>query len=429
MLLFLYHLAWTSLILPLLPFIPLLKNERLSQRLGLDLPQAPLRPGTIWIHALSVGEVLSSLPLVKALRKDFPLRQILFSVTTSQGMEVARKELGGLVTGPVPMPLDLWWAMRRIVRYARPGLFILVESDLWPGLLHHLKAKGVPTLLVNGRISPRTYRSYMRFRPLTRFIFQGLDRCFTQCELDGKRLLRVGIPPAKVKALGNLKFDREWAPMDEEERDRWQHILGLRSEARVWVAGSTHQGEDEKILGVFERLRAHFPGLQLVIAPRRLGQAEEIVRLASGRGLKAVLRSTSRPYGDAYDILVLDTLGELGRVYGVGDVCFVGGSLVPVGGHNLLEPASLGRPVLFGPHTHNFVAMADLLLEAGGGIRVKDQEDLFQHMKDLLSHPEKAEGIGEKARAFVQVNTGTLDRVMEHVKPYLQENEPANRPS
>jgi 3-deoxy-D-manno-octulosonic-acid transferase len=336
-------------------------------------------------------------------------------------MDIARRELRTEVRALLPMPLDFWWSVDRLSRSIMPGLFILVETDLWPGLVHRLKRRGTHTLLVNGRISPRTFRSYMRCPSIVRMMYRHMDLCFMQTDLDTQRLLRIGVPSQKVKTIGNIKFDRDWPTMSGDEHDSWLRKLNLIHEDPVWVAGSTHQGEDAIVLDLFQKLLPLFPRLRLIIAPRRLEEAGEIHRMAEAKGLKPVFK-TDLPQTDAsYGVLILNTIGDLGRVYGIATISFVGGSLVPQGGHNPLEPASLGRPVLFGPCTQDFDLMSEMLIEAGGGKRVNDGQELFVVMKELLSDPEKATLMGKRAKAFVEMNTGALARLMDHLRVYLDE--------
>ena len=207
--------------------------------------------------------------------------------------------------------------------------------------------------------------------------------------------------------------------MVKNDYEHWLNILALKHEDDIWVAGSTHQGEEEVILDVFKRLRLSFPLLRLIIAPRRIERAGDTCRLSLNKGLKTVLKTELTKYREPYDVLILNTIGELRKIYGVGKISFVGGSLVPIGGHNLLEPATFGLPVLFGPHTDNFVLMSQLLIETGGGRRVKDEEDLFETIKELLSDPEGSKRMGGKAKKFVAMNRGTLGRVMDLLENYL----------
>jgi len=334
-------------------------------------------------------------------------------------MQIARRELEGEVQALISMPFDFWWSLQRIIRHFRPTVFILVETDLWPGLLHLLRRRGIKSLLINGRISPETLRSYERYRFFVKKMFDDLELCLMQSDLDTERLLQIGIKADRVKTVGNIKFDRPWLPMGAKEHDEWHHSLNLKPDDSIWVAGSTHEGEEEVVLDVFVRLRSLFPRLRLIIAPRRIEEAENIYDLALAKGLKPVLKTKAADEMEPFDVVILDTLGELGRIYGIAEISFVGGSLVPSGGHNLLEPAYFGRPVLFGPHTEHFVLMSELLIEAGGGERVKDEEDLFLKMRDLLADPRGAESMGRRAKAFVELNRGALGRVLDHLHSYL----------
>ena len=428
MFMFFYHFLWTICLIFCLPVIWILGKrhldsrgsrglvERARERFALRLPLALPAKGNIWVHALSVGEVVSAIPLVDSLRIEFPDRDIVFTVTTVTGMAIAREKLDAKVKAVLTMPVDAWWSVQRIVDFVKPSVFILIETDIWPALLCSLKRKGVRSILVNGRISPRTFRSYARVPFLTRKMFDPLELCLMQSDLDRARLLQVGLNKEKVITVGNIKFDRDMANMGNEERQDWFDILALEPSAPLWVAGSTHPGEEEILLDVFKRLRVSFPRLRLVVAPRDTGRSDEIVTMTSGMGLKAVLRTVVSENSDAYDVLVLNTIGELGSVYGLGSVSFVGGSLVPVGGHNLLEPASCGNVVLFGPHTRNFVSMSEALLEAGGGWRVRDGHELHEAMKALLEDAEMRARMGGLAKAFVENNRGALKRVVDYVK-------------
>jgi 3-deoxy-D-manno-octulosonic-acid transferase len=420
LLLFLYDLLWTFASLCLLPLIPLLKRGSLAGRLGLHLPLERARTPSLWVHALSVGEVLSAVPLVLALRGKYPHIPLVFTATTLQGLSVARNELAGEVDRILRMPLDACWGMRRLVNHLRPILFIVVETDLWPGLLNRLGKRRVGAVLVNGRISPRTYRAYRRFRFLVRtLLFGNLDRCLMQTELDRERLLRIGLPPEKVVTAGNIKFDREGIPVTGEEANRILKSLALTAGDILIVAGSTHPGEEEVLLNVFLRLRPLSPHIRLILAPRRIEMGESVHRSALAKGLRSALRTDLPGSSETYEVLVLNTLGELGRIYGIGSITFVGGSLVPLGGHNLLEPAAFGKPVHFGPHMHDFQLMSRLLVEAGGGRMVGDEEDLFSVMHELLADPQKRATMGRRAREFVEGNRGALTRVMEEIDRLL----------
>ena len=239
-----------------------------------------------------------------------------------------------------------------------------------------------------------------------------------QSDLDRNRLLKIGIPKKKVKTTGNIKFDQEWAPMGSEEKEKWSVDLKIKPETFLWVAGSTHPREEEILLDVFVRIRDSFPDFRLILAPRNIERSRELVEMVSGENLKWALKSRlSVDDGVRWDVLILDTMGELGRIYGLATVSFVGGSLVQVGGHNLLEPASFGCPVLFGPHTHNFVLMSSMLLEYGGGWRIHDRSSLYDALKILMDDRERCARMGANARSFVKSNSGALKKVVELIFP------------
>ncbi|MFC1868973.1 3-deoxy-D-manno-octulosonic acid transferase [Thermodesulfobacteriota bacterium] len=419
--LFLYNFAWTLVLIFSLPLMLLTKGWRLSGRLGLRIPAVARKRKSIWVHALSVGEVISALPVIRSIKQQYPSAIIVFTVKTSQGMKIARHELEGEVDLLLPMPLDFWWSVGRLIRYIRPSLLILVETDIWPGLIFYLQKRGIKVILINGRVSPRTFRAYKRGRFFTRIVLGAIELCLMQSDLDSKRLLELGISSQKIKTVGNIKFDRPRLPMEEKERDYWLDLLHLRPENRVWVAGSTHDGEDEIVLDTFRRLGSRFPELRLIIAPRKPERTEDIYRLSRFKGLRTLKRTDlGVNEGYSYQVLILNTIGELGRVYGLADVSFVGGSMVPVGGHNLLEPAGFGCPVIFGIHTHNFVLMSQLLLEAGGGRRVRDEEELYVTIKGLFSDPERSDRMALKGKEFVEKNRGAVERVMNHIGGYIE---------
>ena len=419
-LLFFYHFLWTWLVLLGLPLIPFTKSLRIHERLTTELPlNDRSKRRSIWVHALSVGEVISSLPLIRALKQKYPEKDIVVSVTTSQGMEIARNELHGEVEKLVAMPVDFWWAIHRMIVFMNPSLFILVETDIWPGLILDLKARGVKTVIVNARISPRTLTRYKYFRTFIRYVLNAFELCLVQSDLDRDRLLEIGLSEDRVKTVGNIKYDRDWVPMDEREYEQWLDSLNFSFKDTLWVAGSTHRGEEDIILDTFLRLRKPFPALRLIIAPRDIDRASEVERLASSKGLRTILKKNLPQKRKSCDVLILDTLGELERIYGIAQISFVGGSLEPIGGHNLLEPASFGKPVLFGPHMHNFVQMSRLIVEAGGGRCVADGEALFEAMDKIMSDPKLSESMGRRAREFVGLNKGALGRTMEYIESYL----------
>ncbi len=391
--------------------------------MALTLPKRPVKEKTIWVHALSVGEVISAIPLVEALKQKFKGQPIVFSVTTAKGMEIAQKELAGKAI-LLTMPIDFIWCVHRLTNYIRPSIFILVETDIWPAISHHLQKKGVKSLLVNGRISPGTYRSYKRLPYITKALFRPLASCLMQSELDKNRLVSVlgKRQSKKVYNTGNIKFDRQREPMEQNERKTWIKTLGLNQEGLIWIAGSTHPGEEKIILEVFQKLLVLSPELQLVIAPRKIDRSDEIKDLALKMGIKAAKRTDLGNKKISNGLLILNTLGELGRIYGIGDISFVGGSLIPFGGHNLLEPAAFGCPVIFGPHTDNFVSMAGQLEKVRGGLRVKNASELYTSMEKLIRDQKLRQEMGTHAKKFVFDNSGALKQVLTFIEEFMLES-------
>lgn len=419
MLLFVYHLLWSVGVLFLLPVFLIAGKGRVLRRLCHERVPKRFAARTIWVHALSVGEVISAIPLVEALLSEGRQENLVFTATTDQGLAMARKELGNRVGWLSAMPFDVWWVIRSLAESLNPTVFVLVETDIWPGLLYHLKKRGTGIILVNGRVSPKTFRYYKRSARLTRFLFAPFDLCLVQSDQDRDRLVDAGADAGKVSVTGNIKFDQSRPRMTEAERIWQRNTLALAPGDFVFVAGSTHAGEEVTILETFRRLQRNFPGLRLILAPRRIEQAGPILERAQKMGFTSVRRTGLHPNGTRYDVLILDTIGELARVYGVGTVSFVGGSLVPVGGHNLLEPAEHGCPVLFGPHTFNFTSMADALSLSGGGRRVANGQELLEAAGILLSSQEERDRMGRLARRFVEEERGALARVVSAIGKYL----------
>ncbi len=415
----LYHLLWTIALLPAVPAVasgrPVRLRERLAPRLGANRPG----PGSLWVHALSVGEVLSAVPLVKGMAARFPERDLALTVTTRQGMEVAEKELAGRVGSMAFMPIDHWLAYGRVARFFRPSVFVLVETDLWPGLLSYLRGRGVPAVVVNGRISPRTFRRHRRMRPLSRLLLGVPHKWMVQSRPDLMRLLDLGVDPARVSVAGNIKFDTEPPPLGDVGRSDLAKALGVKPGGLTWVAGSTHEGEEKMVLEALAGLKGRFPDLRLVLAPRRVERAAEVEALAREKGFLTARRSDAEPDKAGADVVVVDSMGELKKIYSLASVAFVGGSLVPAGGHNLLEPAMWDKPVLFGPYVHNFETMSELLIEAGGGETVRSVDELQGAVVRLLAGGGSARRMGLRAGEFVRSNRGALGRVLDELERLL----------
>jgi 3-deoxy-D-manno-octulosonic-acid transferase len=366
---------------------------------------APLNAGgrpSIWIHAVSVGEVLAARALVGPLKERFPERPIFVSTTTATGHAVARQSVRA-ADGLLFAPFDWPGPVRRALAALDPALLVLVETELWPNLIHEARRRGTRVALVNGRISPRSYPRYRRIRRWLRPMLAEVDVFLMQGEAHARRVTDMGAPPERVKVTGNLKFDSLGEARTPEPLAR---LIG--SGGPLWVAGSTVAGEEPLVLQALREVRRREPAARLLLAPRhpeRFGEAAAIVEAAGFR----VARRTAllRPWADE-DVLVLDTLGELAQVYPLATVVFVGGSLVPAGGHNVLEPAAAGKAVIVGPHMENFQEVADEFLAEGALLRVGSARELADQVTALLADGARRDAIGERARRLIHRNRGAL---------------------
>ncbi|KFE66965.1 3-deoxy-D-manno-octulosonic acid transferase [Hyalangium minutum] len=412
---FLYVLASYVLFAVLFPVLSVYRKTRhgLGQRLGFYAP-GTLPEGSgplLWLHGASAGDLLALSPMFGPLRERFPGCRILLSTTTNTGYLMARDRLAKQIDGVVYAPYDLWGATRRAVRAIKPALLVLEYTEIWPNLIRAAKRRGARVAMTNGRFSPKNVSKYRLFFSLIGNPLRDLDLFLMRQEEEAERAKGLGAPVERVWVTGNTKFDSlAAAPAQEDEGLR--RALGLEAGERVWMAGSTHEGEEEHLLSVFRRLLPAHPDLRLVIAPRYTDRAGRIAALAREAGLTVGLRSQENREGG--QVVVLDTIGELARAYRLATLVFVGGSFTKRGGQNILEPAGQGKPVLFGPHMDNFRDSVQVL--AGqGGIQVKDAEELFQQVSELLSHPERMAQLGAQARAVVGQISGASRRNVEHM--------------
>jgi len=391
-------------------------------------PDQPDRP-VIWIHAVSLGEVVAVTPLVNELHRRYPAYRLVVSTVTETGREAVEQRLAG-VADHCYAPLDFPWAVSRCIERLQPYLYLFVETELWPNLLWHLRRRGVPTVLVNGRLSSKSFarQQWAPVRSFYRTMLQTLTLCLMQSDRDVDRIVALGAEASRVRRTGNIKFDQPRPDVAEGETTRAQ--LGLQDTEQLFVAGSTHPGEEEILVECYRALAARYPSAVLLLAPRHIERAESVEAMIRARGLAVQRRSTigqagvSRSSGPR--VVVLDSRGELAAIYREAVVAFVGGTLVPIGGHNLLEPAQWAKPVLFGHYTDHCAEIADLLIEAGGGRRVLQAEDLTQQVVALFSDGEERERMGRSARQVVEQNQGALQRTLEAIDRLLRPQQGAS---
>ena len=366
---------------------------------------------SIWIHAVSVGEVLGVRPLIPALRERFPDLQLFLSTTTVTGNEVAAKKAGDL-DGLCFAPFDWPGPVRRALTTLNPALLVLVETELWPNLIHEAHRRGTRVAVVNGRISDRSFGRYRIVRPFLRRVLEEIDLFLMQGEIPAARIRDLGAPAGRVSIAHSLKYD---AAEPGRPPERLTRLFDGRSPpGPLWVAGSTVGGEEECVLQAFHRVRERVKDAALLIAPRHPERFGEVPPLVEAAGFRCRRRSALEPGGwREGDVLLLDTLGELAPLYTLASVVFVGGSLAATGGHNILEPAAAAKPVIVGPHLENFQEIADEFKSDGALIEVKSAEELGREVADLLLDEPRRRELGERARRLVERNRGAVQRTVD----------------
>lgn len=392
-------------------------------------------PGSprFWVHAVSVGEVVAASSVVSALRRRFPDAWVLVTTVTETGMQTARQRILD-ANAFAFLPFDLMpfpqWAMERV----RPDALILTETELWGNLMHAAKEIGAKVILVNGRISDATFARAQT--PLGKGVYgwllSHLDLCLMRSELDAERLRQLSVPPDRLQVVGDVKLDQPQVRLSERQREEWRLELGLialgNAVPLLFVAGSTHEGEEVIVLRAYQRLLSYLPQLRLLLAPRHLERLERVMAVVGEMGLVPVRRSlcAGKPLR-AKEVIVLDTVGELAKLYGLAAVAFVGGSLIPRGGHNLMEPVLHGIPVLFGPHVDNFRPHAELLQREGIGFLVRDENELIQTAWKLLSSEPLRRAIAWQAEQLLLLHRGAAERVAEAIGRLLPKSGTSQR--
>ena len=366
----------------------------------------------IWLHAVSVGEALAARPLVEELKRRFPGKAWVVSTVTATGREVAQKHFQDSRTEVIYLPWDFGPVVERALRVVRPSLFLAFETELWPVLFDKLEKAGIPMAVVNARISPRAYGQYLWVRPLMEKVLSPVGLFLTQSPQDARRYAALGAAKDRVVVSGNLKWDLPPAS-NGTPPEQLRALLGMSGAQRLWTAGSTHPGEEKMVFLAYGRLKAKYPELRLLVAPRHPERAEEVEQEARQAGLAIARRSRLPETGGGDAVILLDTVGELASFYRISEFVFVGGSLVPHGGHNLAEPASLSRPILTGPHLQNFQAIAELLRQAKGMLVVRTPEELEAAAGRLIGSPAQARELGNRARAVFQENQGAVKKTAD----------------
>jgi 3-deoxy-D-manno-octulosonic-acid transferase len=409
----LLDLLYLSALLLLSPWLlyRALRTKRYRRGLGPKLLGLRDRfpPGTVWFHGVSVGEVHLLRQVVAAFRKRHPDRPCVVSTTTDTGFEEARRCFPEL---PVfYYPFDFSWAVRRTLRRVRPALAVLAEAELWPNFLMAARRHGVPVAVINGRMSPRSLARYRHLGPLPRWLFGHIDLFMMQTEEYARAVRELGADSERVKVPGSVKYDGVLADRHNPRTEELRRLLRVGPDDQVWIAGSTQAPEEEVALQIYRRLRPDYPGLRLFLVPRQKDRFDEVARLLERSGLPFARRSRGEDLGTP--VVLVDTIGELGALWGLADVAFVGGSLDGRrGGQNMIEPAAYGAAVVFGPHVWNFADTAGRLLEARAARQVADAEQLELALCRLLEDAAERRRLGAAARAFVLRQQGATERTV-----------------
>lgn len=383
-------------------------------------PTSRDKPGAIWVHAVSVGETLAVVGLVREVQQRYPDRQIFISHVTPTGREAGETRLPG-VAGRVYLPLDWGWAVRQALRRLRPELLLIVETELWPNLLRAAHEFGSRVVLANARLSDRSFRGYRLFRPFFRRVLENIDRILAQTQVDAERFRQLGAGRERVWVTGNLKFDGH-PPQLGQFPTRLKRALDLAHRGPIMVAASTMPGEERLLLRTWQQILSCHPRALLILAPRHPARFEQVAQLLADEGHSFVRRTALETADEELasqvaspEILLVNTVGELAGIFEVGDVAFIGGSLVPTGGHNLLEPAFCSKPIVFGPHMQNFRDAADLFLRANAAVQVRDSAELAVATLHLLENATRRRELGERAKQVLQQESGATRRVLEHL--------------
>ena len=381
-------------------------------------------PRALWIHAVSVGETLAVSGLVQELQKEFPERRVFVSCVTRAGREVGENRLPG-VAGHFYLPLDLKSVVRRALDRVQPDLLLIVETELWPNLLRAAHEKGARVVLVNARLSSRSFRGYRLARAFMRRILNNVDWIGAQTAKDAERFIALGAKPERVVITGNLKFESR-PPQAARLASHLRVALAGDGRGPVMIAASTMPGEEQMLLLAWNEIRGRHPRALFILAPRHPNRFEEVDQLLSDRGRSFIRRTSLETNSQEFvrqlanpEILLLDTIGELAGILELADIVFVGGSLVPTGGHNLLEPAYWGKPILFGPHMENFRDIAQAFLEAGAAVEIRNPRELAQTVHTLLQDDIGRKKMGDRARQLMEQGSGATQRTMEQLRIFL----------
>ncbi len=392
-------------------------RKRIAERFGF-IP--PVEPGMIWFHVVSVGEAQAAFPLIEAVLSAWPQRRVLVTTTTPTGAQRVITLLANRVEHRY-IPYDFPDAVARFLERARPAIALIFETEIWPNLYAACQHRDIPLLLLNARLSDRSMKGYVRFPWLIRPALKCLSAVAAQGQGDARNLIDIGVPAERLSISGNVKFDLQVSASIYELGTALRQRLGV--DRPVWVAASTHVGEEERLLTVQRHLQQSLDKPLLILVPRHPDRFAEVAGLVRRMKMSLVCRSEGESVSGDTEVYLADTMGEMMVMYAASDVAFMAGSLVPTGGHNMLEPASLGLPVLFGDYTHNFREIAESLETMGAAIRVSSErveEDLPQQLTELLGDGDLRDRMGQKGKSFVGDNRGALQAQLDLIRKFVE---------
>ena len=396
-------------------------NKDIKERLGFPdskkLPETDNRK-VIWVHAVSVGETAAAEPVVSLLKEKHPEYNIVFSTVTETGQNMARQIIN--YDSLIYFPLDFSFSVHSSLQKINPDLVVIMETELWPNFIHRAHRQDSKIILVNGRISDQSYKRYKYLGPFLSDMLDKIDIFSMQSPRDVEYITRLGADADRVANSGNTKFDRKYEKCDSEQKKELYSEFKISPDQPVWVVGSTHPDEEKQLLPVYKKVKSEFPNLIMILAPRHIRRIDEIERLYQNQGLPVIKRSEIEER-NKQQVILLDTIGELAQIYALGDLTFVGGSLVEKGGHNILEPLIQERPVFFGPHMFNFKNNTRLVLEYGAGIQISDTEELTEKMLYYLKNPEELSRMTDNIAHMFRDNEGAAQKNCQLIQRLLEQ--------
>lgn len=399
-------------------------RERLRHNLGFFPPETLAKvegKSPVWFQSAGVGEVVAASSIIREFKRQRPDIPVLISSGTASGYEMAQRIIPE-ADAIIFYPPDLPGLPHRIVDRVHPRAYVLVETELWPNFLRAARRRSIPVVMVNGRIGERNVDRYRQMRRLFTKMLNTVELFCMQSTIDAQYIIRLGADPRRVIVTGNTKYDQNYSQVSTEEKQTLLAEFGFAGCGPVFVAGSTHRGEEEILLEALHDVRKHFPQTKLLLAPRDIPRCDKLLDMVKKQGFAAQLRSGISGVSAA-DVIILDTIGELGRLYSLADIVFVGGSLIPHGGHNILEPAAQGKPIIVGPHMYNFKDTYAVFSDRDACVTVLDGKDLAQKLTEILADHQLLERLGQEALSIVKENQGAALRTVGHLRQILEQKE------